>query len=52
MHRLIFINAFYNIFDSAATFASRAGPEAGDDSAFCQGQAFLNQMLVIAFLIP
>ncbi|KAM7194820.1 GPCR, family 2-like protein [Rhypophila sp. PSN 637] len=48
MHRLIFINAFYNIFDSAATFASRAGPEAGEASALCQTQAFLNQMFPLA----
>ncbi|KAK4208914.1 hypothetical protein QBC37DRAFT_404831 [Rhypophila decipiens] len=48
MHRLIFINAFYNIFDSAATFASRAGPEAGEASVLCRTQAFLNQMFPLA----
>jgi hypothetical protein len=46
MHRLIFINAFYNALDVACTMISVSGPEAGDSSALCQFQAFLNQMCV------
>lgn len=44
MHRLIFINAFYNAFDIMCTMISVSGPEGGDDSALCQFQGFLNQM--------
>jgi hypothetical protein len=44
MHRLIFINAFYNAFDVACTTISVSGPQAGSKSALCQFQGFLNQM--------
>lgn len=44
MHRLIFINAFYNAFDIICTMISVSGPQAGDYSALCQFQGFLNQM--------
>lgn len=46
MHRLIFINAFYNLFDVTCTMISISGPAAGNSSALCQFQAFLNQMYV------
>lgn len=46
MHRLIFINAFYNGFDVTCTMLSISGPAAGNASALCQFQAFLNQMCV------
>ena len=46
MHRLIFINAFYNAFDVTCTMISTSGPQAGNASALCQFQAFLNQMHV------
>jgi hypothetical protein len=46
MHRLIFINAFYNIFDVTITVISLSGPRAGNTSALCQFQGFLNQMYV------
>src|SRR4051794_37088767 len=46
MHRLIFINAFYNAFDVACTMMSVSGPKAGNASPLCQFQAFLNQMYV------
>jgi len=44
MHRLIFINAFYNALDVTCTMISVSGPNAGNSSALCQFQAFLNQM--------
>lgn len=47
MHRLIFINAFYNAFDVTCTMISTSGPKAGNSSALCQFQAFLNQMYVL-----
>jgi hypothetical protein len=46
IHRIVFINAFYNIFDVTATFISLSGPEAGNSSRLCQFQGFLNQMYV------
>ncbi|KAK3379634.1 hypothetical protein B0T24DRAFT_663768 [Lasiosphaeria ovina] len=46
MHRLIFINAFYNAFDVTCTMISISGPKAGQTSPLCQFQAFLNQMYV------
>jgi hypothetical protein len=46
MHRLIFINAFYNLFDFIATMISTSGPDAGNSSALCQFQAFCLQMYV------
>ncbi len=42
--RLIFINAFYNIFDITATMISVSGPAAGNASPLCQFQGFLMQM--------
>ena len=44
MHRLIFINSFYNAFDVTCTMISVGGPGAGNSSALCQFQGFLNQM--------
>lgn len=44
MHRLIVINAFYNALDVACTMISTSGPDAGNSSALCQFQGFLNQM--------
>lgn len=49
MHRLIFINAFYNAFDVVCTMISIGGPAAGNSSALCQFQAFLNQMCVLGY---
>jgi hypothetical protein len=46
IHRLIFINAFYNLFDVTATMISLNGPGAGNGSALCQFQGFLMQMYV------
>ena len=51
MHRLIFINAFYNAFDVTCTMISTSGPKAGNASALCQFQAFLNQMHVSSLTI-
>ncbi|KAK8932334.1 hypothetical protein VCV18_000868 [Metarhizium anisopliae] len=48
MHRLIFINAFYNAFDVACTMISVSGPAAGNASALCKLQAFINQMFPLA----
>ncbi|KAK1757172.1 hypothetical protein QBC47DRAFT_175962 [Echria macrotheca] len=48
MHRLIFINAFYNAFDVVCTMISTSGPAAGNSSALCQFQGFLNQMFPVA----
>jgi hypothetical protein len=44
MHRLIVINAFYNALDVVCTMISTSGPKAGNLSALCQFQGFLNQM--------
>jgi hypothetical protein len=44
IHRLVFINAFYNLFDVTATTISLSGPDAGNSSALCQFQGFLMQM--------
>ena len=44
MHRLIFINAFYNAFDVICTGMSVSGYAGGNKSALCQFQGFLNQM--------
>jgi len=46
IHRIIFINAFYNLFDSVATMISTSGPQAGDRSSLCQFQGFALQMYV------
>jgi hypothetical protein len=46
IHRIIFINAFYNIFDVTATMISLSGPKAGNGSTLCQFQGFLNQSYV------
>ncbi|KAK3903706.1 hypothetical protein C8A05DRAFT_43091 [Staphylotrichum tortipilum] len=48
MHRLIVINAFYNALDVTCTMISTSGPAAGNTSALCQFQGFLNQMFPIA----
>ena len=48
IHRLIFINAFYNALDIAATMISLSGPSAGDGSPLCQFQGFLLQMFPVA----
>ena len=47
MHRLIFINAFYNAFDVVCTMISVSGYSGGNKSALCQFQGFLNQMWVL-----
>ena len=44
IQRVVFINAFFNIFDVTATLISLSGPEAGNPSALCQFQGFLMQM--------
>ena len=46
IHRIIFFNAFYNLFDSVATMISTSGPAAGDTSSLCQFQGFALQMYV------
>jgi hypothetical protein len=46
IHRIIFINAFYNLFDVIATTISVGGPAAGNHSALCQFQGFCLQMYV------
>lgn len=46
IHRLVLINAFYNLFDVTATMISVSGPAAGNSSALCQFQGFLMQMYV------
>ncbi|PMD45810.1 putative cAMP receptor [Hyaloscypha variabilis F] len=48
IQRIVFINAFYNIFDVTATFISLSGPEAGNSSRLCQFQGFLMQMFPLA----
>ncbi|KAJ6084567.1 hypothetical protein N7486_011367 [Penicillium sp. IBT 16267x] len=44
IHRIIFFNAFYNLFDSIATMISVSGPESGDYSSICQFQGFALQI--------
>lgn len=53
IQRIMFINAFYNLFDFIATMISLSGPDAGNDSALCQFQAFSLQMCVqvLAYLL-
>ncbi|CAG8040531.1 unnamed protein product [Penicillium salamii] len=46
IHRIIFYNAFYNLFDSVATMISTSGPAAGELSSLCQFQGFALQMYV------
>ena len=46
IHRIVFINAFYNLFDVVATTIALSGPTAGNHSALCQFQGFLMQMYV------
>ncbi|KAI2727161.1 hypothetical protein CBS147309_3503 [Penicillium roqueforti] len=48
IHRIIFFNAFYNLFDSVATMISTSGPAAGDTSSLCQFQGFALQMFPVA----
>ncbi|KAK0634084.1 hypothetical protein B0T14DRAFT_534061 [Immersiella caudata] len=48
MHRLIFINAFYNAFDVVCTMISVSGYSGGNKSALYQFQGFLNQMFPVA----
>ncbi|RHZ66755.1 putative cAMP receptor (Car4) [Aspergillus thermomutatus] len=48
MHRLIFINAFYNLSDFIATMIATSGPAAGNSSALCQFQGFSLQMSPMA----
>lgn len=43
-HRIMLINAFYNLFDFIATMISVSGPLAGDESGLCRFQAFCLQM--------
>lgn len=50
--RIIFINAFYNLFDFIATMISLSGPDAGNSSALCQFQAFCLQMYVLFLKYP
>lgn len=47
IHRIIFINSFYNLFDSVATMISTSGPAAGDTSSLCQFQGFALQMYAL-----
>ncbi|KAL4783606.1 hypothetical protein BJX76DRAFT_329546 [Aspergillus varians] len=47
-HRIMLINAFYNLFDFTATMISVSGPEAGDESGLCRFQAFSLQMFPVA----
>jgi len=46
IHRIIFINALFNVFDVIATTISISGPAAGNHSALCQFQGFLMQTYV------
>lgn len=46
-HRIIFINAFYNLFDFIATMVSVDGPIKGTHSALCQFQGFCLQMYAL-----
>ncbi|KAL4902010.1 hypothetical protein BDW74DRAFT_169765 [Aspergillus multicolor] len=47
-HRIMLINAFYNVFDFIATMISVSGPAAGDESGLCRFQAFSLQMFPVA----
>ncbi|KAL3476694.1 hypothetical protein BJX99DRAFT_227543 [Aspergillus californicus] len=47
-HRIMLINAFYNLFDFMATMISVSGPAAGDESGLCRFQAFSLQMFPVA----
>ncbi|KAL3459708.1 hypothetical protein BJX64DRAFT_291052 [Aspergillus heterothallicus] len=47
-HRIMLINAFYNLFDFIATMISVSGPEAGDESGLCRFQGFCLQMFPVA----
>ncbi|KAL2807935.1 hypothetical protein BJX63DRAFT_439794 [Aspergillus granulosus] len=47
-HRIMLINAFYNLFDFIATMMSVSGPEAGDESGLCRFQGFCLQMFPVA----
>ncbi|KAL4922101.1 hypothetical protein BDW62DRAFT_207869 [Aspergillus aurantiobrunneus] len=47
-HRIMLINAFYNLFDFIATMISVSGPAAGDGSGLCRFQAFSLQMFPVA----
>lgn len=49
IHRIIFYNAFYNLFDSVATMISTSGPAAGELSSLCQFQGFALQMYVRSY---
>lgn len=51
INRIIFYNAFYNLFDSVATMISVNGPYAGDYSSLCQFQGFALQMCVLSFIL-
>ncbi|KAJ5180878.1 hypothetical protein N7492_004088 [Penicillium capsulatum] len=48
IHRIIFFNAFYNLWDSVGTMISVDGPLAGDQSSLCQFQGFVLQMFPVA----
>ncbi|TVY73299.1 Cyclic AMP receptor, partial [Lachnellula suecica] len=48
LHRIILMNAFFNVFDVVATMISLSGPEAGNGSGLCQLQGFLIQMFPLA----
>ncbi|OJJ07334.1 hypothetical protein ASPVEDRAFT_364757 [Aspergillus versicolor CBS 583.65] len=47
-HRIMLMNAFYNLFDFIATMISVSGPIAGDESGLCRFQAFCLQMFPVA----
>ncbi|KAL2840527.1 hypothetical protein BJY01DRAFT_20337 [Aspergillus pseudoustus] len=47
-HRIMLINAFYNLFDFIATMISVSGPAAGDESGLCRFQGFCLQMFPVA----
>ncbi|KAL4999803.1 hypothetical protein BDV10DRAFT_183951 [Aspergillus recurvatus] len=47
-HRIMLINAFFNLFDFVATMISVSGPAAGDESGLCRFQAFSLQMFPVA----
>jgi hypothetical protein len=40
IHRIVFVNAFYNLIDVAGTTIALSGPAAGNHSALCQVQSF------------
>ncbi|KAL4759375.1 putative cAMP receptor (Car4) [Aspergillus foveolatus] len=47
-HRIMLINAFFNLFDFIATMISVSGPAAGNESGLCRFQAFSLQMFPVA----